>query len=164
MTKAYITSTGQVPLSRTSFDNTECGLDGDPSTGQEAIDALCGQLSVSASPGFTYGRSGPVGVGTYMLADGVSSNRAGRLVSFTSPKLMKVEVAGPVVDTYELEVFEHDGNLTNEVTLLTVVVTAASSGSVDVDTAITSGKRLGVRCSSGSTSDINVGLFLSGSF
>jgi len=171
--RTYITNNKQtgdggitlpLPLTDTSFDNTACDLDGDPATGQAAIEALCNRLSVSASPGFTYGFSGPFSDGFYAIADSVPSNRAGRLVSFTGPILRKVEIAGPSVESYTLEVFEHDGNLTNISILATVVVTLSSSGSADLNVSITQGKRLGVRCSAGTGADVNIGLFLAGGF
>jgi len=129
---------------------------------QGAIDALKTKVAVSASPGFTWGRSGNVGSGSWLQNDSVPSNTAGRLIGLISAKMERIFIANENVNTFDLEVYEHDGVT---FTLLTTAVhTASRTSYVDLipPVAVTTGKMLAVKVSSGNGKNIVVGIVLSG--
>jgi hypothetical protein len=130
---------------------------------QDAVDELCTQVSQSASPGFSWGRSGNVSSGTWLQNDNVSSNKAGRTVTFGSPQIVRIFVATEDLNTYTVEVYEHEGDSIN-LTLLTSLSVVASrtgdSGAISVP--MTSGEQLAVKLSSGSAKNIVVGMILTG--
>jgi hypothetical protein len=120
------------------------------------------KLSVSASPGFTWGRSGNTPANTWLLNDTVPSNKAGRLTFLTNAFILNVFVASEEIDTYDVGVYEHSGG--TPVLLTTVSIVATRGGSFPVNVAVTDGEELAVKIDSGSCKNPVVGLILTGDF
>jgi hypothetical protein len=120
------------------------------------------QLAVSASPGFTWGRSGNVTNSTWLLNDTVPSNKAGRTVSLSAPSITQVFVASEDVDTYDINIYEHEGAEVNLTLLTTVNIVAARTATFNIDVPMTSGRQLAVRVVNGSAKNIVVGTQLAG--
>lgn len=132
-------------------------------TVQEAIEELCNNTSASASPGFTWGKSGAVS-NSWLLNDSVPSNLAGRNFSLNSGLLTQVAVSNENINTFDVEIYEHDG--TTFTLLATVSIVAARSGVFD-DTDfgtvnITQGKELATKIVNGSSKNPVVACILSG--
>lgn len=121
------------------------------------------QTSVGASPGFTWGKSGNVTAGTWLLNDDVPSNKAGRLVFVNNAEITEVFVACELAATFDLEIYEHTGTGT-EVLLATFNIIAARSASFTTTTAVTSGKELALRINNGSAKNVVAGLILFGDY
>ena len=129
-----------------------------------AIRELAATVGVSASPGFQFGRSGNVTQGTWLqVVGGVPSNQAGITVALTNPVVTNIYVASQDIDTYQIEVFEHEGNEVNLAFLDFIQITASRGGSFSVNISVTEGRQLGVRINNGSAKNLNVGLQLQGS-
>jgi hypothetical protein len=142
------------------FDPDNCDVI-DSENVQDAIDELCNEVITSASPGFTWGDSGNVTSNSWLLNDTVPSNKAGRLIYLTNPALETVFVTNQNINTFDLEVYEHDGTTFTLIT--TVSVVAARSGTFPVSSlALTSGKELAVKLVNGSGKNVVVGIQLSG--
>jgi hypothetical protein len=110
---------------------------------------IANKVAISASPGFTWGRSGNVPPGTWLLNDSVPSNKSGRMVFLNSASLMKVFVTNEKNTTYSIDVYEHDK--TTYTLLTTVTVTANYSGTFTITGVnLTTGKELAMKVSSGS--------------
>lgn len=142
------------------FDNTSNGFSAD--TVQSAIE----ESGASASPGFSFGRSGNVSGNTWLRRPGnVPSNRAGVTIPIDNPVVSEVSCSNRNVDSYTLEIWEHEGNLTNDVLLGTVSVTSARGGVFTVSFPSTKGKQLAVRLASGggSVRDLGVDVVIKGS-
>ena len=141
-----------------AFDNT--GTDFDAVTVQEALV----EAGASASPGFNFGRSANVGSGTWLLVTGsVPSNRSGITIALANAEVKAVFVANQDINTFDISIYEHEGDEINLTLLGTVTVTAARSASFAVSYAATTGRQLAVRLTSGSAKNVNVGLQISGS-
>lgn len=129
---------------------------------QDAIE----EIGASASPGFSFGRNGALSQNTWLRRPGnVPSNRAGVTVSINSPVVTAVSCANRNVETYDVEIYEHEGNEVNLTLLGTVTVTAATSDSFTVNFPVTQGRQLAVRLGSTSTGnvrDLGVDLVLVG--
>ena len=69
------------------YDNSNSSLTSD--NVKDAIDELSATASVSASPGFTWGKGGSAGPGEYLYNDQVESNKAGRLVPLENGEVVK---------------------------------------------------------------------------
>jgi hypothetical protein len=143
------------------FDNETNGFVSD--TVQDAIE----EIGASASPGFSFGRSGTLSPNTWLRRPGnVPSNRAGVTISISSPIIVNIACANRNVETYDVEIYEHEGNQVNLTLLGTVTVTSATSGSFAVNFPVTSGRQLAVRLGStgtGNVRDLGVDLTLIGS-
>lgn len=140
------------------FDNTGTNFNSD-----NVQDALV-EIGASASPGFNFGRSANVGANTWLqITGGVPSNRAGITVALTSAEIREIYVANEDISTFDITVYEHEGNEVNLTTLTTVSVSSTRSASFAVNVAVTTGRQLAVRLTSGSAKNLNVGLQLSGS-
>lgn len=116
----------------------------------------------SASPGYTWGIPGVQTAGTWLHNDGQSSNLSGRAVQFASPVIKTVGLRSGAADTYNLGIYEHDGTT---YTLLYTLVVAASRAEdiIGLSVAVTQGKELAVRVTSGTITDgLVVSLTLSG--
>lgn len=121
-----------------------------------------GGIGVSASPGFTWGRQGPVLAGAYLFNDRVPSNDTGRLIIFGSPVIRKVLVTNSTASTCTVTVQEHDGTTFTD--LASVTLSAERSKAVDFAVSATSGKELAVKVTSGSCTNPVVGVILDGTF
>jgi len=143
------------------YDNTnepDCDLVSE--TVQEALDELCTKINESASPGFTWGRSGNLPNNTWLLNDTVPSNRAGRTVMFDGLTVTDVFVATEDIDTYDIGIFSHDGNEVNLTLLTTVSIIASRSAQFTVSSPVAKNKQLASRITSGSAKNLVAGVVL----
>lgn len=144
-----------------AFDNTGTTLTSE--TTGEAIRELANTVGVSASPGFSFGRSGNSSSGTWLLVTGsVPSNRAGITVALNNPQITQVFIANENISTFDIGIYEHEGDEINLTLLETVSVVSSRSASFAVSVAVTAGRQLATRITSGSARNVNVGLQLKG--
>lgn len=150
----------KVIAGRVKFDNSSNGFSSD--NVQDAIE----EIGASASPGFSFGRNGNLSQNTWLRRPGnVPSNRAGVTINISSPTIVKVACANRNVETYDVEVYEHDGNQSGLTLLGTVTVTGATSDAFVVSFSATEGRQLAVRLGStatGNVRDLGVDLTLIG--
>lgn len=142
------------------FDNDSNGFSAD--NVQEAIE----EIGASASPGFSFGRSGSVSAGTWLRRPGnVPSNRAGVTIPIDNPVVVEVSCSNRNIDSYTLEIWEHEGNLVNDVLLGTVSVVSARGGTFSTNFVATKGKQIAVRLSTGggSVRDLGADIVIRGS-
>jgi hypothetical protein len=142
---------GSVP-----FDNTNNDFNSD--NVQDAIE----EIGVSASPGFSFGRSGNVVSNTWLQCETVPSNKAGRFIYIGTPVIEKIFISNENVSTFTIEIYEHEGDEVNLTLLDSKTVTAARGGTFTVDVSATSGRQLALKLSSGTAKNIVAGLELSG--
>lgn len=150
----------ELSASNVTFDNSTNGFSSDNI--QDAIE----ESGASASPGFSFGRSGNVSANTWLRRPGnVPSNRAGVTIPITSPIISEVSCSNRNIDSYTLEVWEHEGNLTNSNLLGTVSITSARGGVFSVNFTSSKGKQIAVRLASGggSVRDLGVDIVIKGS-
>ena len=141
-----------------AFDNT--GTDFTADTVQDALT----EAGASASPGFNFGRAGNASAGTWLqITGGVPSNKAGITVALTNAEIKGIFVANENISTFDLEIYEHEGDSINLTLLDTVSIVTARSASFSVMVPVTTGRQLAIQISSGTAKNINVGLQLSGS-
>lgn len=126
-----------------------------------AIRELANTVGVSASPGFTWGRSGNSTSGTYLQNDTVPSNVTGRGIFLIGGSITNISIANENVNTFDIKVQEHDGTTYTDLT--TVSIVAARSGNFPVAIPVTTGKELAILVNSGSGKNIVVALHLKGS-
>lgn len=130
----------------------------------DAIRELAATVGVSASPGFNFGRSGNNSSGTWLQVTGsVPSNRAGITVALTNPEITQVYIANENISTFDVGIYEHEGDEVNLTLLGTVSVVSARTGTFAVSISVTSGRQLATRITSGTSRNCNVGLQLKGS-
>lgn len=130
-----------------------------------AIRELRNKVSNSASPGFSFGKSGNIPNGTWLLRPGsVPSNKAGITVGFINPEILKIVTATENLDTYDITVYEHEGDEVNLTSLVTKSVVAARSSTFDVTISMTTGRQLAIKVTAGSAKNIGVDLQLGGDF
>ena len=143
--------------------------DNDPDCGfisedvQAVIEELCHKVDTSASPGFTWGASGNIPSGTWLLNDTVPSNKSGRAIFLTSATLEQVFVRVENSTTVGIGVYEHDGVTFTLLTTVNLVATRAGDFPI-ASLALTSGKELAMKVESGSAKNPVVGCILKGSF
>ena len=143
------------------FDNDSNGFIAEDI--QAAIEEVNDTISTSASPGFGFGRSGNTSSGTWLLRTGnVPSNKTGVAIGITSPIVEEISVGNENVSTFDISVYEHEGDEINLTLLGTVSIVAARTGSFSVNWAATSGRQLAVKISSGSAKNPGVDITLSG--
>lgn len=118
---------------------------------------------VSASPGFTWGRSGNCPDGTWLLNDSVPSNKAGRRIFLNGAGIIKIFVSCENSSTFDVVVYEHSGS-GSEVVVGSVSLVAQRSADFDVDLGLTTGKELSVRIENGAAQNPQVGLIITGIF
>ena len=129
---------------------------------QGAIEELCNEVATSASPGFTWGRSGNTPGNTWLLNESVPSDKTGRVIFLTSAKLEAIFVSNEIVSTFDIEIYEHDGTTYTLITTISVVSLRSAifnTGSLS----LTSGKELAMKLVNGSAKNIVIGAILSGS-
>lgn len=145
----------------TPFDNSTNGFASEDV--QAAIEELSNIVDTSASPGFTWGASGNITSGSWLINDTVPSNKAGRSIFLSSATLEFVFVRCELASTFNIEVYEHDGTTFTLIT--TVIITAARTGDFPIASLpLTTGKELAMKLSTGSAKNPVVGCVLKGSF
>lgn len=145
------------------FDNSANGFTA--TDVQAAIEELKNNAAVSASPGFSFGRSGVTTSGTYLQNETVPSNISGRWVYIQSGAVTHVFVSNELTTTYTIEILYHDGNEVNLTSLGTVTVTSAKGEDFAVNWPVPHNKQIAVRVAVGSANspkNIVCGLQLSG--
>lgn len=118
---------------------------------------------VVSTPGFSFGRSGDVNSGSYLQIDGVTSNKAGRIVPFIESRLAHVFVSCENDATFTLEVQTRAGNIFTTVYTITVTNTRKFAEEIlDVDVPFLFGDEISIKVGSGSCRNVVVGLLLKG--
>jgi hypothetical protein len=145
----------------TPFDNSTNGFTAD--NAQQAIEELANGGGNSASPGFTWGKSGNSNTNTWLLNDTVPSNLTGRRVPINSAKIVEVFVSSQNLDTYNLSIYSHDGDEVNLTLLTTISVSAARGITSTINISIAKDKQLAARITSGSASNVVAGVIIRGS-
>jgi hypothetical protein len=143
--------------SETPFDNSSNGFTADNVQG--AIE----EIGASASPGFTWGRSATNGAGTWLLNDGVPSNRAGRTIVLGDSRIVRIFSATEDANTYTIDLYWHEGNEINLTYLTTLTVIGSRSGnSGTINVSVPNGKQLAALIATGSAKNIVVGIVMQG--
>lgn len=142
------------------FDNT--GTEYTSDNIGDTLKEIEDKVGVSASPGFSWGRSGNASTGTWLQNDTVPSNRVGRTINLVNPVITAVSIANRDVSTFTVAFYEHEGNSINLTQIGTVDIINARSLNAFVNLPVTEGKQLAVRILSGAASNPVIGLQLSG--
>lgn len=141
----------------TAFDNSSNGFTA--TNVQTAIE----EIGASASPGFSFGRSSVSGAGTWLLRVGsIPSNKTGIPLGISSPIITNIQVGNEDISTFDIEIYEHEGNEVNLTLLTTVSVVSARTGIFSVSVAATSGRQLAAKVSTGTGRNIGVDIILKG--
>jgi hypothetical protein len=78
-------------------------------------------VQTSASPGFGFGRGSNVSANTWLYRTGsVPSNKTGVAMGITNPIVIKVDVGNENLNTFDISIYEHDGDEINLTLLGTV--------------------------------------------
>ena len=115
----------------------------------------------SVAPGFAFGKRGVVS-NAFLLANDVVSDDTGFPIKTTGSTITYIAVSNSQVSTFDVELYEHDG--TTFTLLATATVTSSRTGDFTPVTpiAITTGKELAAKVSSGSCKDQVVLVFSTG--
>lgn len=74
---------------------------------QDAIEEVANNVATSASPGFTWGKSGNIN-NSYLLNDTVPCNKSGRMVPVTSGNVTTIFVAAEVTSNATIQIMRRD--------------------------------------------------------
>ena len=132
---------------------------------QNAIEELSRVVQISASPGFTWGRSGSSPANTYLLNDSVASNICGRVVFLLNASIIKIFVSNQSATAgIILEVYSHDGNGIGLTVLGQVTTTAARTHTFTTAFSVAQNKQIAIKVKAGSVAGTNlvVGMILKG--
>jgi hypothetical protein len=145
------------------FDNATNGFIS--SDTQAAIEEVANSVLTSASPGFSFGRSGNVSRGAYLLNESVPSNISGRYVYINNAEVKRVFISTQISGTYKFGIYWHEGDEVNITKLGDITITSAKGATFSVNWAVTTGKQLAVRVEADSTDqpkEVVAGLELAG--
>lgn len=147
------------PSVATPFDNSSNGFSA--TNAQNAVEEVYDTLTGLVSPGFTWGRSGNIPSGSWLLNDSVPSNVTGRNFPFYNGELIAASISNENTTTANIEIYEHDK--TTFTLIGTVTLTAQKSKEQSfTSTSVTKGKELAVKIGSGSAKNIVVQFVLKG--
>ena len=142
------------------FDNSTNGFVANETQG--AIEEINNKVLTSASPGFSFGRSGKIPSGTWLLNETVPSNISGRYVYINDAVVERIFVSNQDVTTFDISAYYHEGDEVNLTLLGTKTVTTSRGGSFDVSWAVPFGKQIALRITAGAPKNAVAGLELSG--
>jgi len=148
------------PAVAVPFDNDTNGFISEEVQG--AIEEIANAVSTSASPGFSFGKSGNIAANAYLQNETVPSNISGRYVYITNPVITRVFISVQIASTFDVAVYTHDGNEANITLIGSVSVIASTGGEFSVSWPITSQKQLAMRIINGSAKNAVGGLELQG--
>ena len=131
---------------------------------QSAIEEVNDKVGISASPGYSFGKSGNVSSGTWLLrTGGVPSNKSGVNVALYNGELIQISTGSEEADTYTLQVWQHDGDEINPVLVATVSITASRKMVFNLTSVLlVRNKHIAVKLSVGSAKNIGVDLQITG--
>lgn len=137
------------------FDNSVNGFSA--TDVQTAIE----EIGASASPGFSFGRSGTSNAGTYLQVDSVPSNQAGRIVPLQSGQITNIFISCQNAATFTIEIQKRVGNTFT--TVHTENITGLRKKTSTVSGVLVSlNDELCCKIGSGSASNVIVGLIIKG--
>lgn len=113
---------------------------------------IANKVSFSASPGFTWGKSGVVTSSTYLLNDSVPSNKTGRRNFLSNSELVYIYTSNELSTTYSIDIIEHDKVTFTVLGTYTVVSDYGDDFYVS-GVYLTTGKELAVRISPSSANN-----------
>ena len=116
-----------------------------------------------SSPGFSYGRSGACGTGTYLQIDGVPSNKAGRLIPFSTATLNSIFVVCENNSTFTIEIEKRVGVVFTNIYTVTLTNQRTYTETNIPDVEFVQGEEVCVKIGTGSTSNVIVGIVVRGS-
>lgn len=145
----------------TPFDNDTNGFVSEEVQG--AIEEIANTVSTTASPGFTWGKGGNVAANTWLLNDSVPSNKAGRRIFVSNATLEALFVSSENVDTYDVEVYEHNGTTYTLITTVSVVAQRGAEFTI-ASLPLTTGYELALKVVNGSAKNPVAGAVIKGSF
>ena len=120
--------------------------------------------AIAATPGYSWGRQGSSIALTWLLNNGVPSNKSGLPFGLIGGQGKEVTIASSSLSTFELGIYEHDGDENNLTLLDTLSFTNTARTQVFTTTfSITQGKQLATRVLTGSGDDVEVFLTIRGS-
>lgn len=148
------------------FDNSTNGFVNDDV--QKAIEENKTLVSVSASPGWSFGRNGNLNQGVFLYRPGsIVSNGTGITIGLVNPILRKVMIGTTTLAAFDIDIVLHDGNYTNPTVAATISVPGGSYlYTIDRSDPLTFNRAMSVRISPtspNSSRDLGVDLQLSGS-
>jgi hypothetical protein len=126
-----------------------------------AIRELRETVSISASPGYTWGKGGSAGPGEYLYNEDVECNKAGRVVPFSDAVLRHMFVSNSESVTCTLRLYEHQGG--SMTFLAQIALTSERSKSAQYTVSISQNHELCIKVQSGDCKDPIVGAIISGS-
>ncbi len=129
----------------------------------DLVDGSGGGGSNQSTITFNWARSGVVPAGSWLLNDSIPSNKSGRTLSISSANVVRFFSASDSLDTYVLELYEHDGNSVNLTYKTNLTVSSSrigNSGSISIP--VTNGKQLAVKLATGSAKNIICGILPKG--
>lgn len=128
-----------------------------------------GAVANSVSPGFTYGRSGNVPAESWYINNEVVSNITGIPFGLQAGKILAVWAGSQLTATYDIEIYEHEGNEVNLTLLATINIVALTSAIIiPTDTEFNQSadpsqfKQIGCKLVNGSAKFPKVSIFLGG--
>ena len=142
------------------FDNSTNGFIAKDTQG--AIEEVANRVAVSASPGFSWGRSGNSSAGTYLQNDTVPSNITGRLVPVSSGSITTVFVACDIDATFTIVVERRVGNTFTQIASVSVTASRKQTFS-GLNVPVTLNDEICVKIGTGSAQNVVVGLIIRGS-
>jgi len=150
------------------FDNSTNGFVSDDVQGAiEEINTEIGEVSTTASPGFGFGRSLNVKKNSWLMRTGnVPSNKTGVTIGIQAPVLIKIDVGNEDINTFDIAIYEHEGDEINLTLLTTVSIVSKRTDSFtpsDFGTVTaTQGRQIAVKLTTGSSRNIGVDITFKG--
>jgi len=162
-TLVYISPHGlTVPFS--PGNNPDCFITEE--TVQEAIEQLCIGVQTTATPGFTFGRSGSLPTNTWLLADTVPSNNAGRLIFLYNAAILAIYAVNEINAAFSLGTYQHDGLGSTYTLKHTLTFLASEKTKFDIlatPVPVTTGLRMGMKITNNNGKNVAAGLIIRGS-
>ena len=146
-----------------AFDPTNCEVI-DAENTQEAIDELCAATAISASPGYAFGRTGNNGTNDWlnMYGGDIRSHRTGIPFGLNDGEIVEVWVGNEDVSTFDISIYEHQGDSIGLALLTTVSLVAVRNQLFTVSVPVTKDRQIAARVTSGSAKNVAVFLIIKG--
>jgi len=139
------------------------GVPDDVDSVQEFLEYLLTVIGISASPGFTWGGSGTINGGSWLLNDTVPANRTGRTIYIYNAEIVQIFSSNEIISTYTLGLYEHNKYTDTFTQVATLPVTADYGDTIDlIDTPVTKGLELAMKVETGSGRNITAGVLMKG--
>ena len=130
---------------------------------QTVLEEICASLQATSTPGFSFGRGGNAAANSWYINNEVPSNLVGIPIGTSNSEITEIWCGSENTDTYDVEIYEHEGDEVNLTLLTTVSIVAnRTQNFTGLTVSVTTGRQIAVKIVNGNAKNPKVFVIIKG--